>query len=113
MKDRDLVRLEHMLKCCENIASFVKGKRKTQLAHSILLDSAVRHQLEILGEAANAISQKTQRELPNIPWKHIVGLRNRLIHEYFDIDHDIIWQTIKEGLPPLVLEIKKYLSHTK
>jgi uncharacterized protein with HEPN domain len=98
MKDRDLMRLEHILKCCENIAIFVKGKRKSQLAKDVLLDSAVRHQLEILGEAANSISPKTQRELPNIPWKQIVGLRNRLIHEYFDIDHEIIWKTIKEGL---------------
>ena len=94
----------------KNISSFIKGKRKTQLAHNTLLNSAVRHQLEILGEAANAISLKTQRGLPNIPWKQIIGLRNRLIHEYFDVDYDIIWQTIKEGLPPLVIEIKKYLS---
>ena len=51
MTDRDRTRLEHMLTCCENILIFVKGKRKSQLANDILLDSAVRHQLEILGEA--------------------------------------------------------------
>jgi uncharacterized protein with HEPN domain len=113
MKDRDIIRLEHMLKCCNNILTFVEGKRKTHLSRDIMLDSAVRHQLEILGEAANAISQKTQKELPSIPWKQIIGLRNRLIHEYFDIDHDIIWQTIKEGLPPLVIEIQEYLSTNK
>lgn len=110
MNDRDRVRLGHILTCCENIALFMKGKRKTQLSHDVLLNSAVRHQLEIIGEAANAISKKTQRELPNIPWKQIIGLRNRLIHEYFDIDYDIIWQTIKEGLPPLVIEIQCYLE---
>ncbi|MBS0654319.1 MAG: DUF86 domain-containing protein [Verrucomicrobia bacterium] len=110
MSDRDIIRLEHMLKCCDNLSTFLKGKRKTQLSRDILLDSAVRHQLEILGEAANSISKKTQNELPGIPWPQIVGLRNRLIHEYFDVDYDIIWHTIKEGLPPLVAEIKRYLS---
>lgn len=100
-----------MLTCCENIFLFVKNKKKTQLSHDILLSSAVRHQLEILGEAANSVSNKTQKELPDIPWKQIIGLRNRLIHEYFDVDYAIIWQTIKEGLPPLVVEIRKYLDN--
>lgn len=110
MSERDCIRLEHMLKCCNNILSFLKGKRKSQLSNDVMLDSAVRHQLEILGEAANAVSNKTQKELPNIPWREMIGLRNRLIHEYFDTDYDIIWQTIKEGLPPLMIEIQKYLS---
>jgi uncharacterized protein with HEPN domain len=90
----------------------MKDKRKSQLSHDILLSSAVIHQLEILGEAANAVSKQTQKELPNIPWKEIIGLRNRLIHEYFDLDYNIIWQTIKEGLPPLVSEIASYLTET-
>ncbi len=111
MNERDRIRLEHILTCCEHIGTFIKGKRKSQFAHNVLLNSAVRHQLEILGEAANAVSKKTQNTLPAIPWKQIIGLRNRLIHEYFDIDNDIIWATIKEGLPPLVSEIKKYLKH--
>lgn len=110
MSNRDIIRLQHMLNCCDNIATFLKGKKKTQLSRDIMLDSAVRHQLEILGEAANSISKKTQNDLPNIPWKQIVGLRNRLIHEYFDIDYEIVWKTIKEGLPPLIEEISKYLS---
>lgn len=113
MNERDRIRLEHILTCCENIATFMKGKRKTQLAHDLLLNSAVRHQLEILGEAANALSKKAQNALPGIPWKQVIGLRNRLIHEYFDIDNDIIWVTIKEGLPPLVAEIRKYFSLNK
>ncbi len=110
MNNRDNIRLDHMLKCCTNIAIFVKGKRKTQFSHDLLLNSAVRHQLEILGEAANSVTVKTQNKLPNIPWKQIIGLRNRLIHEYFDVDYDIIWLTIKEGLPPLIIEIKNYLK---
>lgn len=90
MSERDITRLEHMLKCCDNISEFLKGKQKSQLSQNVMLDSAVRHQLEILGEAANSISKKTQNELPKIPWKQIVGLRNRLIHEYFDVDYDVI-----------------------
>lgn len=61
MNYRDIIRLEHMVKCCDNISAFLKGKRKSQLSHNVMLDSAVRHQLEILGEAANAISKKNSK----------------------------------------------------
>lgn len=63
--------------------------------------------LEIIGEAAAKISNESREELPQIPWLNIIGMRNRLIHAYFDINLDILWKTIKEDLPPLISELQQ------
>jgi uncharacterized protein with HEPN domain len=58
--------------------------------------------LEILGEAANRVSEEARGELPDFPWRDIVAMRNRLIHGYFDIDPDIVWSTVTRELPGLL-----------
>jgi uncharacterized protein with HEPN domain len=69
--------------------------------------------LEVIGEAANKIPPIIRNKYPAIPWDEIIGMRNRLIHEYFGVDLDIIWQTIKEDLPPLENSIKAILDDLK
>jgi uncharacterized protein with HEPN domain len=101
MENRDLSRLRHMLDSAKAILSFVKGKRRSSLDKERLLLSAVLRELEIIGEAANKISESTKKRFPYFPWKELVGMRNRLIHAYFDVDHDMIWKTIREHLPTL------------
>ncbi len=66
--------------------------------------------VEIIGEAAAQIGPITRSQSPSIPWQDIVGMRNRLIHAYFDIDLDRVWDTITEDLPPLVSELEKLIS---
>jgi uncharacterized protein with HEPN domain len=66
--------------------------------------------LEIVGEAANQVSQETREKFPNIPWPEIIGMRHRLIHAYFDINLNILWQTVKSDLPALESEIRKALG---
>ena len=79
-----------MLDSTEAILSFAKGKRRSSLDKDRLLLSAILRELEIIGEAANRISEKTKKQFSDIPWKELIGMRNRLIHAYFDVDHDII-----------------------
>jgi len=67
-------------------------------------------QLEIIGEAANYLSDELKHEHNEIEWRKIVGLRNTLIHEYFSIDNDIVWQIIINQLPKLKGEITKILK---
>jgi len=62
---------------------------------------AVVRSLEIIGEAANKLPQHVRDRYPEISWQEIIGMRNRLIHEYFGVDLDIVWQTIEEDLEPL------------
>jgi uncharacterized protein with HEPN domain len=66
--------------------------------------------LEIIGEAARGLSPVIQNRYPEIPWRQMAGMRNRLIHGYFDVDPDLIWQTVTVELPPLVRQIKRIIK---
>lgn len=69
------------------------------------------HLLGIVGEAANCVSADFREQHPHIPWKKMIELRNRLIHGYFDINLDIVWDTVLEDLPPLIAAIEKIIPH--
>lgn len=73
------------------------------------IDAVIRN-LEIIGEAANKISETAKREIKNVEWYKIVGLRNVVIHEYFGVDINIIWQVIVNNLKPLKESIENYLK---
>ncbi len=66
--------------------------------------------IEIMGEAASKVSEDLRRDEPDIPWREIVAIRNRLIHGYFDINHDIVWQTVTKELPPLIAKLESILT---
>src|SRR3990167_4611327 len=101
MENKDFIRLKHMIDSVEAIFSFVKGRRRASLDSDRLFLSAVLRELEIIGEASGRVSEETKKKFQNLPWKELTGISNRLIHAYFDVDHDIIWKTIKEYLPIL------------
>ena len=63
--------------------------------------------IEIIGEAAYQISPATRESLPDVPWEDIIGMRHRLVHAYFDINLDILWQTVTDDLPPLSAELER------
>lgn len=67
--------------------------------------------VEIIGEAANRVSPATQDAHPNIPWKQIVGTRNRLVHGYDEVDFDVLWRIVSVELPPLVEQLEAILGH--
>ena len=69
------------------------------------------HLLGIVGEAANYVSADFREQHPHIPWKKMIKLRNRLIHGYFDINLDIVWDTVLEDIPPLVADLEKIIPH--
>ena len=92
------------------ILSFAKGRQRASLDKDRLFQSAVLHELEIIGEAAGRISEGTKKNCPTIPWRELVGLRNRLIHAYFDVDLDIVWKTIREYLPAFSKELQSAIE---
>lgn len=110
MVDKDLVRLQHMLESTNAVLSFIKEKNREDLDTNRLLLSGILRELEILGEAAGKISQQTKDRFPKMPWKQMVGMRNRLIHAYFDVDHDVIWKTITDVLPSFSCMLNKIIS---
>lgn len=75
----------------------------------MLLFATVRA-LELIGEAAGNVSDNTRSAAPQIPWRAMVGMRNRLIHGYFDIDTEVVWRTVKSELPELASAIESALQ---
>ena len=71
-----------------------------------LYQDAIVRTIEIIGEAAARISDETKTAHTEIPWKEIIGMRNRLIHEYLDVDVQKVWKTVKEDIPPLIKKIQ-------
>ncbi|WP_330205021.1 HepT-like ribonuclease domain-containing protein [Cyanobacterium sp. DS4] len=76
---------------------------------SILLQSAIERQLEILGEAARRISDDFQQENKQIPWSDIIGQRNIIAHQYEKVNQKRIWQVITVDIPNLVIELEKII----
>ena len=66
--------------------------------------------VEIVGEAAARISDDVRRRYPQVPWRDIVGMRHHLIHAYYDVNLDIVWQTVTEDLPPLINSLEDILA---
>lgn len=110
MENKDLIRFKHMLDSTQAILSFAKGRKRVDLDKDRQFLSAVVREFEIIGEAAGRISQKTQKRFPKIPWKDTVGMRNRLIHAYFHIDHDVVWRTIRDYLPSLCQQLEHIID---
>ena len=107
----DLTRLRHMIDASKEAVVFLTGKSKAELLRDRLLSLALVRLLEIVGEAASRVSQDKQEALPQIHCKQITGMRNRIAHAYFGIDLDVVWQTVMEDLPLLIIELEKILAN--
>ena len=107
---KETERLHHMLDAAREAVQFTKGKKRSDLDLNHQLTLALTRLIEILGEAARHVSSYTRQKYSRIPWKEIAGTRDRLIHGYFDVDLDILWQIVSRDLPPLIGELEKMLS---
>lgn len=103
----DLILIHDMLDAAKEAVSFVQGKTRNDLNQDRKLALSLVHLVEIIGEAAGKVSQKFQDSHPEIPWRVMVGMRNRLVHAYFDIDLDRVWDTVSDDLPPLIEKLSK------
>jgi uncharacterized protein with HEPN domain len=99
-----------MLEAAQNAISFASGRTRSDLDTDKMLVLALVKSVEIIGEAGSKVSTEGRAAYPSIPWQDIVAMRNRLIHAYFDINLDIVWNTITEDLPPFIAELEKILS---
>lgn len=90
MQQADRIRLQHMLDAAQEATRFSKNRTKDDLDTDRMLTLSVVKCIEIIGEAAGRVSPETRRTTPNIPWPDIIGMRNRLIHVYYDVNHAIL-----------------------
>lgn len=102
MRDDDRVRLRHMIEAAESALQFAAGRQRSELDSNRMLLFALVRAIEIVGEAASRMSDETRAAETAIPWKSIVGMRNRLVHAYFEIDADLVWVAVTVEIPALL-----------
>lgn len=100
-----------MLDAARKAVRIAAGRHRADLeVEDDPLADALVHLLSVIGEAANKVSPGTRLELDGIPWPDLVGMRNRLIHAYFDINLDILWETVENSLPSLIQRLASALE---
>ena len=110
MPPEDRTRLLHMIDAVETALEFVSGRQREDLDDDRMLLFALVRAIEIIGEAAGQLSEVARNQAPDIPWPLIVSMRNRLIHAYFDVNHDIVWKTAKDELPALLVQLRPMID---
>ena len=109
MTRHDAIRLRHLIDAASEAVSFARGRTREDLKSDRQLALSLVKDIEIVGEAASQITESTRMELTEVPWPEIIAMRNRLIHAYFDINFDIVWQTVQEDLPALLVVLESVL----
>lgn len=113
MRSEDKIRLRHILDEAGEAIQFVEGLSFEDFTKDSKTVHAVFRAIEVIGEAAAKISEEFKELHPDIPWTDIVGMRNHLIHVYFDVDHETAWKTVKTDIPKLIQIIEPLLRDVK
>ncbi len=106
---RDEVYLRHVLDAIGKIESYVSSGRDAFFASAMSQDAVLR-QLEVIGEAVKQLSTSTRERSPDVPWRDIAGMRDVLIHQYFAVDLEQVWEATQRDLGPLRQAVKELLG---
>ena len=109
---RDKERLEHILAAIDRVARYTKDKTFDDLLADDMMYYAVVKNIEMMGEAANMLTSEFQESHPETPWKMVKGMRNYIVHEYFQIDNVVVWDVVSNELSTLREQITHYLAET-
>ena len=107
MHKDDLVYVGHMLDVARAIAAKVSGKSRSDFDDDENLRITIAHLIQTIGEAARCVSPTLQQAHPEIPWNKIVAMRHKVVHDYLEINFDIVWRVAINNLPPLVADLEK------
>jgi len=107
---KDKAYLQHILETISDIEKFIENVPEEEFYKNKEKQYAVLRALEIIGEATKNLSKELKAKYPKIPWRDIAGMRNKLIHEYFGVKLELVWQTVEDRLPKLKKQISKILK---
>ncbi|QTA38230.1 DUF86 domain-containing protein [Thermosipho ferrireducens] len=102
--------LEHILQECEFLIENSNGLEYADFISNPVMIRAFIRSLEIIGEAVKNLPQSFKEKYPYIPWREIAGMRDKLIHEYFGVNYEIVWKTVKKDISNLKIQINKILE---
>jgi len=100
-----------MIDTASKAIGFVEGLSRENFDNNELLRLSLTHLLQIIGEAARRVSPDFRSVYPTVPWKAVVGMRSKVVHDYLDVDEDVVWDTVKNDLPFLIVELEKIMSN--
>lgn len=112
-KHDDRTSMRQMLEYARKARNIAMGRRREDLDRDEVLQLALTRAVEVIGEAAGRISDATRNQHSEIPWRDIVGMRNRLIHGYDAVDANLLWDTVTVDLPPLIEALERILGEKK
>jgi uncharacterized protein with HEPN domain len=110
MSKNSKIFFEHILENIGYIEQDVAGIKKETFFEDRRIQQLIIRSLEVIGEAITNIPEETRDNYPEIPWRDIMDMRNKLIHEYFGIDDEVVWKTVKENIPALKEQVEKILK---
>jgi uncharacterized protein with HEPN domain len=110
MQAHDRIRLGHMLAAAREAVAFAANRTRADLDRDRLLQLGLTRLVEIIGEAAAQVSDESRALQPTVPWVKIVAMRNRLVHAYFSVNLDILWDTVTLELSPLIAHLEAWLA---
>lgn len=109
-RPEDLDRLRHMVEAAQEAMGLAAGRSREDLDEERLLQLALVRLIEIVGEAAGRVSPETQAMAPHLPWPRMVSMRNRLIHDYFTVDLNHVWDTVTLDLAELIPQLERLVE---
>lgn len=109
-QSEDPHRMAHMLDASRKALRYVQGKDRSDIDQDEMLAFTLVHLIGVVGEAATRVTKETRERNAQIPWRKIIGMRNRLIHGYDQIDYNVLWETVSRHLQSLVDELQSILS---
>jgi uncharacterized protein with HEPN domain len=110
MPKDDSVYLGHMLDAAQKIAARIRGKTRAEYDSSEDLQIVVAYLIQTIGEAASRVSTNLRDKHAEIPWKQIVGMRNRIVHDYMNIDADVVWEVATRNIPTLIARLNSLVT---
>ena len=106
---KDLIYIEHMLEMTEKAIEAIKSKKRKDYDGDEVLRMGLTHFVQVVGEAARNVSIQFQQEHPEIPWRQIIGMRHRIVHDYMRVDEDVLWEVVSNDLPALLPHLEKII----
>jgi len=107
MPVNDSLRVRHIPDSAREAVALCRDRSRAELDNDRLLALGLTRLLEIIGEAARGVSPAFREKHPQIPWKEMAGMRDRLIHGYFDVNLNVVWQTVTTNLPSLIEKLER------